>query len=175
MSASPLDQTLIAKKATAVKRLRNEPTILPTTPKWALDETALLVPFAGPNTAIGDSTHAPMNTPSVVASSACKKDNPNMIGKAPSTAVASELEPPQAMRTKSAIEALRSWSGIDSTPWRSISPGCGAARSSIGFNSDAGMVLPKSAPVVVTTPVPWRLLRRRPRQESYVVNAARVT
>jgi predicted XRE-type DNA-binding protein len=60
-----------------------------------------------------------------------------MIGKAPSTAVASELEPPQAMRTKSAIEALRSWSGIDSTPWRSISPGCGVARSLIGFNWEA--------------------------------------
>ncbi len=32
----------------AVNKLKNEPTIRPTTPKCALEETALLVPVSGP-------------------------------------------------------------------------------------------------------------------------------
>src|ERR1700693_3669059 len=119
-TASPLDQTLMAKKAIAVSRLRKEPTIRPTTPKCALEDTALLVPLMGPKIAIGARTNAPTPTPSRLASTACDRDRPNMIGKAPSTAVASEVDPPQQIRAKSKLEAPRSASGIDSTPCRSI-------------------------------------------------------
>ena len=103
----------------AVSRLRNEPTIRPTTPKCALEETALLVPLSGPNMAIGPSTSAPTATPKAFAAMACQNDRPNMMGNAPSTAVAREFAPPQHTRMKSRIEELRSASGIDSTPCRS--------------------------------------------------------
>src|ERR1700761_9368624 len=116
ITASPLDQTLIAKNAIAVNRLRNEPTIRPTTPKCALEETALLVPLMGPKMAIGANTSAPTATPRVVAATDCQKDSPNMMGNAPSTAVASEFAPPQHRRMKSSTDASRSASGMDSMP-----------------------------------------------------------
>src|ERR1700722_6688851 len=127
-TASPLDQTLMQKKATAVSKLRNDPTIRPTTPKWALEETALLVPFIGPKIAIGANTNAPTSTPSTVALNACRKASPNMMGNAPKTAVASELAPPQHTRMKSSSEAYRSASGMDSMPCTSNT---GAAASVI--------------------------------------------
>src|ERR1700722_12312535 len=121
-TASPLDQTLIEKNEMAVRRLKNEPTMRPTTPKCALDDTALLVPVSGAKIAIGARMMAPVNTPTIVAASPCQNDRPKMMGKAPSTAVASELEPPHSMRMKSKIVAVRSLSGMDSIPCRSISP-----------------------------------------------------
>jgi hypothetical protein len=116
MTASPLAQTLIEKNATAVNRLRNDPRMRPTTPKWALEDTALLVPVSGPNRPMGARINEPSMTPSTVAATDCQKDSPNMMGKAPSTAVASELRPPHSMRMKSKIVAVRSRSGIDSMP-----------------------------------------------------------
>src|ERR1700677_4456513 len=107
-TASPLDQTLMAKKAIAVSRLRNEPTIRPTTPKCALEETALLVPLIGPNTDMGARINDPITTPQTAAALACQKESPNMMGKAPRTAVASELAPPQHKRVKSKIDESRS-------------------------------------------------------------------
>src|SRR5580704_137300 len=114
--ASPLDHTLMAKNATAASRLRNDPTILPTTPKCALEETALLVPFIGPKIDIGARTRDPIPSPSTEAVTACLNDNPNMMGKAPSTAVARELAPPQDSHMKSHTVESRSASGMDSIP-----------------------------------------------------------
>ena len=79
----------------------------------------MLVPVRGPKIAIGARISAPSTTPLTVAATACQNESPKMIGNAPSTAVASEFEPPQAMRMKSKIVAVRSASGIDSMPWRS--------------------------------------------------------
>ena len=95
MTASPLAQTLMEKNATAVSRLKKEPRMRPTTPKCALEDTALLVPVRGPNSAIGARMTAPVRTPATVAANACQNESPKMIGKAPSTAVAKELEPPR--------------------------------------------------------------------------------
>jgi hypothetical protein len=116
MTASPLAQTLIEKNATAVSKLRKEPRIRPTTPKCALEDTALFVPVRGPKMAIGARMSEPRSTPSTVAATACQKDNPKMMGNAPSTAVASEFNPPHSMRMKSMIVAVRSRSGMDSIP-----------------------------------------------------------
>src|SRR5258708_12102498 len=110
------------KKHMAVNKLKNEPTIRPTTPKCALEETALLVPVSGPKIAIGARMTAPVRTPATVAANACQNESPKMMGKAPSTAVAKELEPPHSIRMKSKIVAVRSLSGMDSIPCRSISP-----------------------------------------------------
>ena len=106
----------------AVNKLKNEPTMRPTTPKCALDETALLVPVSGPKSAIGARMTAPVTTPTTVAAAACQNERPKMMGNAPSTVVARELEPPHSMRMKSKIVAVRSLSGMDSIPCRSISP-----------------------------------------------------
>src|ERR1700690_894417 len=117
MTASPLDHTLIEKNATAVSKLRKEPIIRPTTPKCALEETALFVPVSGPNIAMGARTSSPKATPRTVAASPCQKDSPKMMGNAPSIAVAREFEHPHSMRTKSKIVAVRSTLGIGSMPW----------------------------------------------------------
>lgn len=66
---SPLVKVEIAKNVTAVSNERNEPTIRPTTPKCAPLETALVVPFAGPNSA----SHRSENDPS--------DDDPEQDGK----------------------------------------------------------------------------------------------
>src|SRR4051794_24755507 len=120
-SASPELQTEMLKKATAVSSDRNEPTTRPCTPRWALELTALFVPLTGPNTAIGASTSAPRTRPTTVAAAPCQNESPNKIGNAPSTLVAKVLAPPKQTRKRSSGRALRSVSGICSTPWVSTS------------------------------------------------------
>ena len=88
----------------------------PCTPKCAPEETALLVPLSGPNRPIGARISAPSVTPSRIAHSPAWKDSPKSTGKLPSTAVAKVLAPPKIMRNRSTGVALRSWSGICSTP-----------------------------------------------------------
>ena len=109
------------KKATAVSSDRNEPTTRPCTPRWALELTALFVPLTGPNTAIGASTSAPRTRPTTVAAAPCQNESPNRIGNAPSTLVAKVLAPPKQTRNRSSGRALRSASGICSTPYVSTS------------------------------------------------------
>src|SRR5690606_14046320 len=120
-SASPEDHTEMEKKVIAVSRERKDPTIRPCTPKCAEDETALLVPLAGPNSAMGASRRAPATRPSRVAATPCQNERPKRMGKAPSTQVAKVLAPPKASRNRSNGRAVRSASGIRSTPYVSIS------------------------------------------------------
>src|SRR6185437_13322728 len=81
------------------------------------EETALLVLLIGPNRVMGARMHAPMRTPSTIATAPCRTDKPSMIGKAPRTAVASELAPPAWTRTKPQRLELRCSSGMQSIPW----------------------------------------------------------
>ncbi len=119
-SASPELHTDSEKKAIAVSSDRNEPTIRPCTPKCAPEDTALLVPLIGPNKPIGARISAPTSTPSTIAQTPAWKERPNSTGNAPSTAVAKVLAPPKISRNRSLGLALRSWSGICSTPLVSI-------------------------------------------------------
>src|SRR5690606_14609504 len=97
-SASPEDHTEIEKNAIAVSSDRNEPTIRPCTPRWAEEETALLVPLSGPNSDSGARMSAPTSRPSTVAANPCQNDRPNRMGKAPSTQVAKVFAPPKETR-----------------------------------------------------------------------------
>lgn len=130
--ASPELHTEIEKNATAVSSDRNEPTTRPCTPRCAEEETALLVPLTGPNTAIGHRIRAPATTPSSVAARPCQKERPNRIGKAPRTQVEKVLAPPKARRNRSSGVAVRSASGMRSTPWDSTSVKEGAGEGSSG-------------------------------------------
>ena len=51
----------------AVSSDKKDPRIRPRTPKWAPEETALLVPVSGPNQPIGIRMREPTSTPSNVA------------------------------------------------------------------------------------------------------------
>ncbi len=104
------------KNASAVSSERNDPTTRPCTPRWAEEDTALLVPFVGPKTAMGASRRAPTTRPVTVAASPCQNDRPNRIGNAPRKAVAKVLAPPNETLNKSKALALRSFSGIRSMP-----------------------------------------------------------
>lgn len=114
--ASPELHTEIEKNATAVSRDRNEPTTRPCTPRCAEEATALLVPLTGPNIAIGHRIRAPTTTPRRVAASPCQKERPKRMGKAPRTQVEKVFAPPKATLNRSSGDAVRSASGMRSTP-----------------------------------------------------------
>ncbi|MNP53304.1 hypothetical protein D3C76_1477700 [compost metagenome] len=99
--ASPELHTDREKNATAVSSDRKEPTIRPCTPKWAPEDTALLVPLRAPNKPIGARIRAPTATPRMIDHKPASKDNPNSTGKLPSTAVANVLAPPKIRRNRS--------------------------------------------------------------------------
>ena len=105
------------KNATAVSSDRNEPTTRPCTPRWALELTALFVPLTGSeHRHRGEHERAERRGRGRVAAAPCQKESPNRIGKAPSTLVAKVLAPPKQTRNRSSGRALRSASGICSTP-----------------------------------------------------------
>jgi hypothetical protein len=123
----------------AVSSERNEPTIRPITPKCAPLETALFVPFSGPNSAIGMRITPPITMPSSVARTACQNDRPNTrIGNAPSTTVANVFAPPNATRNRSKGVAVRSAGGIGSMPYCSTSVIGGASCWAGGASSPRG-------------------------------------
>lgn len=158
MSTSPELHTEIEKNASAVSRERNEPTIRPCTPRWAEELTELLVPLRGPNSAIGARTTAPSSSPSSVASRPWAKESPKRIGKLPSTTVAIVLAPPKVSRNRSSGRALRSGSGIGSTPCCSTSVtfgGVGVAEGMVigSVDTEASWVC-GSAEICVTVGAP---------------------
>ena len=81
-STSPEVHTEIEKNATAVSRDRNEPMTRPCTPRCAEEDTALLVPLRGPNSAIGARISEPEDQPGSVADRPSRNDSPNRIGNA---------------------------------------------------------------------------------------------
>ena len=158
---SPDVQTDMEKNATAVNSDRNDPMTRPCTPRCADDETALLVPLRGPNNAIGDRIVAPRIRPRRVASSASRKDKPKMMGKLPRTTVAMVLAPPKTSRNRSRGPAVRSASGIGSTPCASTSVILGGA-ASVGA-SVAMAVLSLGGVVCITLrpcPIPCKQFNR---------------
>ncbi len=73
---SPELHTEMEKNAIAVSSDRKDPMTRPCTPRCADEDTALLVPFRGPNSAIGARIVAPSPSPSRVADSVSRNEQP---------------------------------------------------------------------------------------------------
>ena len=100
---------------------RNEPSTRPRTPKWAPEDTALLVPVSGPNRPMGIKNSAPTSTPTTVAATACHSDSPSRIGKVPRMTVAKVFAPPNWIRNRSNGPECRCSGGMVSMPCCSTS------------------------------------------------------
>ncbi len=147
-SASPLTHTLMEKKAVAVSNDRNDPMTRPAVPKWAPEDTALLVPVRGPNRPIGARMTAPTTTPSSVASTASRSDSPKAIGSVPRMTVAKVFAPPNWIRNRSNGPEVRSSCGMVSTLYCSTSVARGGRRTADG-DGDRSFVMGRPPQQVV--------------------------